>query len=74
MIRKLKEKIEQMKKKKHNFIENENQEPSPDILGDGGKKVTKKSTKRRSTKLKNGGAKYKDGGFLEGPAPILFED
>tara|TARA_R110000787_G_scaffold82543_9_gene178385 strand:- start:299 stop:877 length:579 start_codon:yes stop_codon:yes gene_type:complete len=192
MIGKLKKKIEELKKNKHNFIENENQEPRPNLLGEhnlkkGGKrKVTKgylgsdikakrveKKSKRGSTikenekqynanyldhepkdfdyngkklwnrkfkskknkegeetrrkekitfdegkqmkkrkqrtikygknkgkvlsktvswkdgkrsvkkeyidkvntdKLKKGGAKYKDGGFLEGPTPILFED
>ena len=64
------------KQRKIRFGKNKGKIKSKTVHWNRGKRtVTKKILDKVDTsKLKKGGVKYKDGGFLEGPKPILFED
>lgn len=69
----------QMKKRKQRkikFGKNKGKILSKTVSWKDGKRSVKKEyiDKVDTTKLQKGGTKYQDGGFLEGPTPLLFED
>jgi hypothetical protein len=69
----------QMKKRKQRkikFGKNKGKILSKTVSWKDGKRSVKKEyiDKINTDKLKKGGVKYRDGGFLEGPIPTLFDD
>ena len=69
----------QMKKRKQRKVKfgpNKGKVLSKTVSWKDGKRSVKKEylDKVSTDKLKKGGVKYRDGGFLESPIPFLFED
>ena len=64
------------KQRKLKFGKNKGKILSKTVSWKDGKRSVKKEyiDKVNTDKLNKGGVKYQDGGFLEGPTPILFED